>query len=79
MNPVIDKDFVMRRIATKVVRAVERVGFVSASGVQVVCRCSGVVCREAGKYYVETGLVGIDLPQFGDKHLQARLAGVYVN
>jgi hypothetical protein len=79
MNPAINKTVLMQRIAKKVILAANRIGALTATGTQSALRCGGVVCKEGGKYYVETGLVGIDLPKFGDDHLPARLAGLWVN
>jgi hypothetical protein len=79
MNPVLNKAAMMQRIARKVERVAERVGPLPAIGTQVVVRCAGVVCKEHTKYYVETGLVGIEIPKLGGKHLAARLAGLWVN
>ena len=79
MNPLLNQAAVMQRVARKIERAAERVGPLPAIGTQIVARCAGIVCRENAKYYVETGLVGIEMPKFGEKHLAARLAGLWVN
>lgn len=77
--PCLDERIVLQRIARKVERAFERMSWVEAGGVQVVCQCAGVVCRDGEKRYVDTGLVGIELPKFGDENLYDRLMGNWVN
>lgn len=77
--PCLDERVVLARVAKKVERAFERLAWIEADGTLVVLRCAGIVCREHGKHYVETGIVGIDLPKFGDDNLYDRLTGNWVN
>ena len=79
MNPCVNQPVILARIAKKVERAADQMGSRTAIGTQAVLRCGGVVCKEGAKRYVETGLVGIDLPKFGGEHLPARLAGLWMN
>ena len=62
MNPAINKDYVLRRIATKIVRAAERVGRLPAVGMQAVLRCAGVAMRVDGCIVIETGECAIVAP-----------------
>lgn len=49
MNPTLDIQAVDRRIAKKVEKRVERIGFMRAEGTQAVLRCGGVVMFTNGK------------------------------
>ena len=77
MNPLIDWRVVKDRLEKKLS---ERVGLhVPALGTIAVL-CGGTVCREAGKYFVETGrIVPVLLPIVNDGHLARRLSGLWVN
>lgn len=59
MNPTVNKDFVLRRIGTKVVRAADKIGRMPALGAQAVLRCAGVTRYEGAKLVVETGQCAI--------------------
>jgi hypothetical protein len=48
MNPTVDKDFILRRAATKIVLAAERLGRMSATGTQAVLHCNGKVMYKSG-------------------------------
>jgi hypothetical protein len=43
LNPAINQTIIMHRIARKVMKAAERIGFMPAIGTQAVVRCNGRV------------------------------------
>lgn len=51
LNPLIDQQVILAHIATKVERAADQMGFVSAIGTQAVLRCNGRV-NFVGKKWV---------------------------
>lgn len=59
INPTIDKDFLLRRIGTKIVRAADKLGRMPALGAQAVLRCGGVTRMDGAKLVVETGQCAI--------------------
>jgi len=79
VNATLNQTAVLARVAKKIYRASDRVGFLPAIGTQIVSRCAGIVCKKREKYYVETGVVAINLPKLGGDYLPARLAGLWVN
>jgi hypothetical protein len=43
LNPTVNQSAILKRIAVKVARAADRLGYLPATGTQAVLRCRGIV------------------------------------